>query len=74
MKEREPDLFRYADHNWPPSPEQFDANDPDWGTTTQIAYAFRVSDRTVRRWVREKDISVKAQGRIWISRRRLLTL
>ncbi|MGP3711762.1 helix-turn-helix domain-containing protein [Brucella sp. RRSP16] len=40
-------------------------------TPQQAAAAARVSDRTLWRWLRERDIGLKIGGRVWINRRRL---
>ncbi|MCM0752934.1 hypothetical protein DEA98_22895 [Brucella pseudogrignonensis] len=65
------ELFDQTDCNWPPDPLGIDLTDGSWLTPQQAAAAARVSERTLWRWVRERDIGVKVFGRLWISKRRL---
>jgi len=65
------ELFDATDRAWPPDPLEIDLTDGAWLTPQQAAAAARVSDRTLWRWLRERDISLKVGGRVWINRRRL---
>ncbi|QYM73901.1 helix-turn-helix domain-containing protein [Pseudochrobactrum sp. Wa41.01b-1] len=40
-------------------------------TPQQAASVARISERTLWRWVRERDISIKVGGRLWVNKRRL---
>lgn len=65
------ELFDATDRAWPPDPLEIDLADGSWMTPQQAAAAARVSDRTLWRWLRERDIGLKIGGRVWINRRRL---
>jgi hypothetical protein len=58
--------------DWPPDPTTINLDNSQWLTIAQAAAAARVSEKTIRRWVRERDIAVfLPSGRAWIHRGRL---
>lgn len=65
------ELFDATDRAWPPDPAVVDLTDGEWVTTGQAANLARVDERTIARWVRQRDISITVFGRRWINRRRL---
>ncbi|AIK44460.1 Uncharacterised protein [Brucella anthropi] len=65
------ELFDRTDPAWPPDPTTVDLADGEWVTTGQAASLARVDERTIARWVRQRDISITVFGRRWINRRRL---
>lgn len=64
-------LFDTTDPDWPPDPLKINLNDGCWLTPQQAAAAARISDRTLWRWLRDRDISLKIGGRLWVNKRRL---
>lgn len=65
------ELLDANDPNWPVSPLDIDLTDGTWLTPQQAAAVARISERTLWRWLRDRDISIKVGGRLWISKRRL---
>lgn len=64
-------LLDATDPHWPPDPSRIDLTDPDWLTPQQAAAAARVSERSIWRWLGEREIAIRIGGRVWISRRRM---
>ena len=61
-----------SDLDWPPDPLRIDFDSGEWITLQQAAAVARVSEKTVRDWVRTRDVAVfLPSGRYLISRRRL---
>ena len=61
-----------TDAAWPPDPTKIDLDDGTWLTPQQAAGVAKADERTIRRWVRERNIAIRTPGgRIWISRHRL---
>ena len=65
------ELFDRTDPAWPPDPLEIDLTDGSWLTPQQAAAVARISERTLWRWARERDIGLKIGGRLWINKRRL---
>ena len=57
---------------WPPDPLTVDLNGPEWVTVEQAAHLARTDARTIRRWIRERDIAIYTPGgKAWVNRKRL---
>lgn len=65
------DLYDNTDPHWPICALNIDLSDGSWLTPQQAAAVARISERTLWRWVRERDISIKVGGRLWVNKRRL---
>lgn len=63
-------LFDQTDPEWPPNPGEIDLNHNDWMTVQQLAYRARVGERTIRRHIAERNVSILVGGKRWISVRR----
>ena len=68
----EREMQHNPDFHWPPDPASIDLRDGSWLTPDQAAHEARVSLRTVRRWLKDRSISIRVGGRVYIHRRRLL--
>lgn len=64
-------LFDATDEKWPVDPATVDLSTGEWVTVGQAANLARVDERTIARWIKQRDISIIVFGRRWINRRRL---
>ena len=65
------ELLDATDPNWPIDPGSVDLSNGEWVTIGQAANLARVDERTIARWIKQRDISIVVFGRRWINRRRL---